>query len=71
MGEIFFRRIGTPWYHSETVYCLSPLGREQQKNLSVLHGLTRSVIRTRKEELLVKTKHQIGEEDYEVLVGEV
>jgi hypothetical protein len=67
MREIFFNRLCKPWYHSEFVFRLSPLNRQQQKNLVVLHGLTRAVIRTRKEELLVRSKHQIGEEDHEVL----
>jgi hypothetical protein len=67
MGEIFFNRICKPWYHSEFIFRLSSLNRKQQKNLAFLHGLTRSVIRTRKEELLVGSKHQTGEEDHEVL----
>jgi hypothetical protein len=67
MGIIFFRRTVMPWYHSDTVYHLSPLGRQQQKNLAVLHGLTRSVIRTRKQELLVRSEHQTGGEGDGVL----
>jgi hypothetical protein len=67
MKEIFFKRSLNPCYHSEFIFRLSPLNRKQQKNLAVLHGLTRSVIRTRKEELLVGSKHQFGEEDHEAL----
>ena len=67
MAEFVFKRIRKPWYHSDIVFRLSPLGRQQQKNLAVLHGLTRYVIRTRKQELLVKSERQTGEEDYEDL----
>jgi len=67
MGEILFNRLGKPWYHSEFVFRLLPLSTQQQKNLAVLHGFTRSVIKTRKQELLVRAKHQTGQEDHEVL----
>ena len=71
MGEIIFKRIATPWYDSDIVFRLTPIGRQQQKILAVLHGLTRSVIRTRKQELLVSSEHQTGEENNEVLGEEV
>jgi len=67
MGPIIFKRIGKPWYHSDFVFRLSPLGRQMRKNLAVLHGFTRSVIQTRRQELLEMSKHQTGEEEHEVL----
>jgi cytochrome P450 family 4 len=67
MGEVVFKRVISPWYHWNGMFRLSPLGRQFQKNLDILHGFTRSVIRTRKQELLVRPKHQTGEEDNEDL----
>jgi cytochrome P450 family 4 len=67
MGQIFFRRSGTPWLYSDNVFRLLPLGKQQQKDLDILHGLTRSVIRKRKQELLVQSKFQIRQEDHEDL----
>jgi hypothetical protein len=58
MGEIVFQRVGKPWYYPDFVFRLSSLGREQQKCLSVLHGRTQSVIRTRKQEFLKDLKQQ-------------
>jgi hypothetical protein len=71
MGWIFFTRMGSPWLNSDTLYNLSPLGRQQQKDLAVLHGLTWSIIRRRKQELLVRSEHQTGEENNEVLGEEI
>ena len=57
--------------HSDAVYNLSPLGRQQQKNLAVLLGMTRSVIRRIKQELLVRSEHQTEGENDEVLGEEI
>jgi hypothetical protein len=67
MGEMFFRRASKPWFQLDIIFRLSPLGRQQQKDLDILHGLTWSVIRTRKQELLEGSKHLTGDEDHEVL----
>jgi hypothetical protein len=67
MGKIFIKRTAIPWYHSDILFRLSPLGRQFQKNLAILHGFTWSVIRKRKQELLERSEHQYGEEDHEGL----
>jgi hypothetical protein len=67
MGNIIIQRTAIPLLHWEIIFRFLPIGRQFQKNLAILHGLTRSVIRTRKQELLVKSKHQSGEEENEEL----
>jgi hypothetical protein len=47
-----FRRAFMPWLHLDSTFALSSLGRLQKKCLKVLHGMTKSVIRSRKEQLL-------------------
>jgi len=64
---MFFRRASKPWYHLDIIFRLSPFGRQQQKDVGILHGFTRSVIRTRKQDMLVRSKHQTGPEDHEDL----
>jgi hypothetical protein len=67
MGDNFFRRASKPWYHSDIIFRLSPLGRQQQKDLNILHGLTCSVIQTRKEEMQRRSNNQTEQEDHEDL----
>jgi hypothetical protein len=67
MGKIFLQRTAMPLLHWDSTFRLTPIGRQHKKNLAILHGFTRSVIRTRKQELLVRSKQQTGEEDNEDL----
>jgi len=47
-----FLRAFMPWLHFDWTFALSSLGRMQRKCLTVLHGMTQSVIRSRKEKVL-------------------
>jgi hypothetical protein len=40
-----------PWLHLDSTFALSSLGRLQKKCLAVLHGMTKKVIRSRKEQI--------------------
>ena len=51
MGDAMFHRLGKPWFHNDFLFQYSSLGREQKKNLSILHGMTKSVIKKRREDL--------------------
>jgi hypothetical protein len=68
--DILLNRHRKPWYQSDTMFRLWPLGRKQQKNPNILHSLTRSDIGTKKQELLIRSKHQNGEEYRKVLSEE-
>jgi hypothetical protein len=41
-----------PWLHLDLTFALSSLGRMQKKCLKVLHGMTKRVIKGRKEQIL-------------------
>jgi hypothetical protein len=47
-----FLRAFMPWLHLDWTFALSSLGRMQKKCLKVLHGMTKRVIRSRKEQVL-------------------
>jgi hypothetical protein len=46
-----FLRAFMPWLHLDATFALSSLGRLQKKCLKVLHGMTKGVIRRRKEQI--------------------
>ncbi|KDR21746.1 cytochrome P450 4C1-like [Zootermopsis nevadensis] len=52
LGDAMFRRAFMPWLHLDSIFALSSLGRMQKKCLTVLHGMTKKVIKSRKEQIL-------------------
>jgi hypothetical protein len=46
-----FLRAFMPWLHLDATFALSSLGRLQKKCLKVLHGMTKRVIKRRKEQI--------------------
>ena len=60
-----FIRAFKPWLHPDLLFDLSPLGKLQKKCLKVLHGMTKSVIRTRKEQLTTMDSESSIEEHEE------
>ncbi|PSN37164.1 Cytochrome P450 4C1 [Blattella germanica] len=50
MGSVMFVRAFNPLLHPKFIFNLSSLGKIQKKCLKVLHGMTNSVIRTRKKQ---------------------
>ena len=48
MADILMRRTFKPWIHPDWLFRLSPVAKEQAKSLTVLHGMTDSVIKIRK-----------------------
>jgi hypothetical protein len=53
-----FLRAFRPWLHLDATFALSSLGRLQKKYLKVLHGMTQSVIRTRKEQFCTNSESE-------------
>ncbi|XP_050347065.1 cytochrome P450 4C1-like [Nymphalis io] len=48
VGDCFTRRLSAPWLHSESMYQLTGLAKKQNIALKYLHGLTNSVVRSRR-----------------------
>ncbi|XP_069675775.1 cytochrome P450 4C1-like [Periplaneta americana] len=51
MDHLAYDRIARPWLYPDFIFSLSPQRRQQERNLSVLHGLTKSIIKIKKEEI--------------------
>uniref|UniRef100_UPI003B642336 cytochrome P450 4C1-like n=1 Tax=Monomorium pharaonis TaxID=307658 RepID=UPI003B642336 len=49
MGNILFYRIMRPWFHSDMIFALTPIGRKHTKNLKILHNFTQKIIAKRKQ----------------------
>lgn len=58
-----FLRAFMPWLHLDSTFALSSLGRLQKKYLKVLHGMTKRVIRSRKEQILNNIETDPGQTD--------
>ncbi|KAJ4450387.1 hypothetical protein ANN_01808, partial [Periplaneta americana] len=68
MGNIFIQRIAKPWIHPDFIFSLTSRGKEQKRCLSILHGLSKSVVKARKEQMQ-KSKFQTSEESAEDQCG--
>ncbi|KAG8200762.1 hypothetical protein JTE90_006346 [Oedothorax gibbosus] len=62
-SEQFSDRVMKPWVWSDMVYYLTPDGRNYKKSVRTMLQFTSSVIRERKQELLIQRKLKIEEED--------
>jgi hypothetical protein len=58
-----FLRAFMPWLHLDSTFALSSLGRLQKKCLKVLHGMTKRVIRSRKEQIINNSEAESQETD--------
>jgi hypothetical protein len=65
MGNIAMERALKPWLFIDKIFALSALKRGQNKCLAVLHDMTNSVIRKRKQELMAERGTQYVERSKE------
>ncbi|KAJ4450385.1 hypothetical protein ANN_01806 [Periplaneta americana] len=64
MGNIFVQRLPKPWIYPDFIFSLTSRGKEQKRCLSILHGLSTSVVKARKEQM-EKSKFQTSEDSAE------
>eukprot|EP00090_Calanus_glacialis_P026770 TRINITY_DN42081_c0_g1_i1.p1 TRINITY_DN42081_c0_g1~~TRINITY_DN42081_c0_g1_i1.p1 ORF type:complete len:495 (+),score=97.38 TRINITY_DN42081_c0_g1_i1:91-1575(+) len=62
-SELVFRRMMSPWLHSDMVYHMTEAGIKWQKSLSILQGFTKKVIQERKDEMETTMEDQGEDED--------
>ncbi|CAG7728750.1 unnamed protein product, partial [Allacma fusca] len=48
-SQLIYKRWVSPWFHSDLMWAISPIGRRDKANLKLLHDFTDSVIQDRKE----------------------
>lgn len=61
--EIMIRRFFTPWYWSNFLFFLLPLGRELASQTKVMHKFTRGIVRERKALLVLDAENNNLNED--------
>lgn len=49
-GAILFYRAVSPWLHNDTLFALSPSGRDMRRNLEIINGFTNNAIAERKKQ---------------------
>ena len=64
LGELFMKRLFSPWIWSDFFFFKTDIGRAFNKDLNILHSMTRNVIKERKDNILSE-KSQITEEKTE------
>lgn len=65
MGYIATERVLKPWLLNDTVFWLSAVKTRQNECLKVLHAMTNSVIRKRRQELMAERATQSTERNEE------
>merc|ERR1719191_631033 len=50
LTSIIFNRLKSPWLYNNTLFELSPLGRELRKNRDIIHMFIKDVVAKRKKE---------------------
>ena len=53
-SEFTLYRCMSPWLYNDTMFALSPSGRELRKNLDIIHGFANDVIAERKKEFAAR-----------------
>lgn len=68
LGELFTERLQYPWYWNDNIYEWTPRGRQWMKDLKILHGTTKKIIKDRKKELDEERDHDVIIDDMSQVV---